>query len=173
MNRLRPVAFAAALAGLIAVAGAPLPASAAQEDIALLKSYLGDWTGAGQLKGSAPERVQCKISLTPGNQDKVNYSGRCAVAGQTLSVRGSIAYNDGGRRYEAAMTSNVGFSGVAVGKKSGDGVLFNIKQRGEQENATFEISAAIALQKGQIQMDFSFKDVNSGQGGSASVPFKK
>jgi hypothetical protein len=34
------------------------------------------------------------MSLTPGIQQKVNYSGRCALAGTQLSVNGTIAFND-------------------------------------------------------------------------------
>lgn len=175
MILLRPAMRLAALAGLVAAMaiGPVAPAAAAQEDVALLKTYLGDWSGAGQLKGARSERVQCKITLTPGNQDKVNYSGRCAMAGQSLSVRGTIAYNDRGRRYEAAMTSNVGFSGTAIGKKSGDGIVFNLKERGVEENTTYEINAAIALKSGAMSIDFAFKDLSTGQGGSASVPFKR
>jgi hypothetical protein len=111
---------AAALAGLLlsATAGS-MPTMAAPADVALLKSYIGEWRGRGVVIGASEESVVCRLSLTEGNQDKVNYNGRCALAGTNLSVAGTIAYIDASRRYEAAMTSNATFTGIAVGQKRG------------------------------------------------------
>lgn len=174
MSMLRPVARLATLAGLVLSSLAPVaPVAAAPADVALLKSYVGEWRGSGQLTGSNSERVSCKLSLTSGNADKVNYSGRCALAGNNLSVKGTLAYVDANRRYEAVMTSNVTFSGVAIGQKSGDGIVFNLKERTTDKDSSYDINAVIALRGGRINIEFTFRDVKSGQGASASVPFTK
>ena len=107
-----------ALAGAVLAAAASVPASAAPADVALLKSYLGNWSGRGVFQAETPETVVCKLSLTEGNSDKVNYSGRCAVAGTNLSIKGTMAYIEASRRYEAVMTSNAKFSGTAVGAEA-------------------------------------------------------
>jgi hypothetical protein len=172
-----PLARAAALAGLLVVTPmAVAPAMAAQADVALLKSYLGTWKGRGQLIGAESESVVCRLSLSEGNADKVNYAGRCTLAGTTLSVNGSLAYNDSASRYEAAMTSNVTFTGTAIGKKTGDGILFNLKERNKDEEGNdLTVTAAIALKgKGAaIQVDFNVVFNATGDTLKASVPFTK
>lgn len=172
-----PLARAAALAGLLVVTPmAVAPAMAAQADVALLKSYLGTWKGRGQLIGAESESVVCRLSLSEGNADKVNYSGRCTLAGTTLSVNGTLAYIDSSSRYEAAMTSNVTFTGTAIGKKTGDGILFNLRERNKDEEGNdLTVTAAIALKgKGSaIQVDFNVVFNATGDTLKASVPFTK
>jgi hypothetical protein len=46
-----------------------------------------------------------------------------------LSVSGTIAYSDQNRRYEAAMSSNAGFTGMAVGQERGGQIVFDLSQR--------------------------------------------
>src|SRR5690606_36515863 len=106
MTFFGPLSRAAALAGLLVSAGAASPALAAPADVALIKSYIGEWRGRGTLTGANSETVVCRLSLTQGNQDKVNYNGRCTLAGSTLSVAGTMAYTEQSKRFEAAMTSN-------------------------------------------------------------------
>src|ERR1700733_11980619 len=102
MKLFGPLSRAMLLGGVLSCAGA-LPAMAAPADVALLKTYLGTWTGKGTLSGAQTEPVSCKLSLTSGNSDKVNYTGRCSIAGQQLSITGTIAYVDTAHRYEAVM----------------------------------------------------------------------
>ena len=140
----------------------------------MLQSYIGQWKGRGQLVGAESETVVCRLTLTQGNQDKVNYSGRCSLAGTNLSVTGTLAYNDSANRYEAAMTSNATFNGLAVGKKSGNGVVFNLKERGEDEEGNdMTISAQIALNSGKIAVQFNVVFNATGDQLRASVPFTK
>ncbi|UXN72994.1 hypothetical protein N8D56_18345 [Devosia sp. A8/3-2] len=127
MNFPAPLSRALAL-GLLIVGAAALPAHAAPADVSLLKSYIGDWRGRGTVTGANSETVVCRLSLKPGNQDKVNYTGRCTVAGSQLSMNGTIAYVEASKRYEAAMTSNVAFTGIAVGQKRGGGLIFNLQR---------------------------------------------
>jgi hypothetical protein len=166
---------AAALAGLLlsAVAGS-VPAMAAPADVALLKSYIGEWRGRGVVIGASEESVVCRLSLTEGNGDKVNYNGRCALAGTNLSVAGTIAYIDASRRYEAAMTSNATFTGIAVGQKRGSGLIFNLRERDQdEEGKDLNISAQIQLNNNDIQVSFEVVYVESGDSLRAEVPFSR
>ena len=177
MKLFGPLLRIIALAGLLAATPmAAAPALAAPADIALLKSYIGSWKGRGTLIGAESESVVCRLSLSEGNSEKVNYSGRCSLAGTALSVNGTLVYSDQNRRYEAAMTSNVTFSGLAVGKKSGDGIIFNLKERNKDEAGNdLTVTAAIAL-KGSgksILVEFQVIFNATGEMLKASVPFTK
>lgn len=177
MKLFGPLPRIVALAGLFAVTPmAAVPAMAAPADVALLKSYIGAWKGRGELIGAEKESVVCRLTLSEGNSDKVNYSGRCSLAGTSLAVNGTLAYSDQNKRYEAAMTSNVTFSGLAVGRKSGDGIVFNLKERNKDEEGNdLTVTADIALRgKGAtIQVDFNVVFNATGDTLRASVPFTK
>jgi hypothetical protein len=175
MKFVGPLARAVAFVGLLlAAALAPAPAFAGKAEVELLKTYIGSWKGRGQLVGGDSETVVCRMSLTPGNQDKVNYSGRCAMAGTTVSVNGTIAYIDANRRYEAAMTTNVAYSGIAVGQRSGNGLVFNIRERGRDEDGRdMQVAASITLVKDKITVDFSVVFLASGDTIKATIPFSK
>ena len=164
---------ALALAGLMA-AGAAAPALAAPADVALLQSYIGDWRGRGVLIGANTETVVCRLSLSKGNQDKVNYNGRCSLAGTQLSVAGTMAYVETSRRFEAAMSSNATFTGIAVGQKRGNGLIFNLRERDEdEEGKDLTISAQINLRDDAIDVVFEVVYVESGDSLRAEVPFTK
>ncbi len=78
MTLFRGAMRATALIGLLLSAGfVASPAVAGPADVELLKSYIGEWRGRGTLVGAATETVVCRLSLSQGNQDKVNYNGRC------------------------------------------------------------------------------------------------
>jgi hypothetical protein len=167
----------AALAGLLAATPVSVaPAYAAGADVALLKSYLGSWKGRGTLIGAETESVVCRLSLSEGNADKMNYSGRCAMAGTTVSVNGTIAYNDSARRYEAAMTSNVMFTGLAIGKKQGNNIVFNLREKNKDDQGRdLTVTAAITLGGAgkSIAVDFGVVFNATGETLKASVPFTK
>lgn len=175
MNLFGPLARMAPLAGLcLAAAMAPVPAFSGEAEVALLKTYAGSWKGRGVLVGGESETVVCRMSLDPGNQGKMNYSGRCAMAGTQVSVKGTIAYIDAKRRYEAAMSTNVGFSGLAIGQKSGNGLVFDLKDRAEDEAGNdMAITAAIQLVPDKINVQFNVVFVSSGDSIKATIPFTK
>lgn len=175
MKLFGPLSRTVALVGLlIATPMVAAPAFAAKADVDLLKSYIGEWKGRGTLVGAESESVVCRLSLSEGNSDKVNYSGRCSLAGTSLSVNGTLAYNDAKKQYEAAMTSNVTFSGLAIGKKQGDGIVFNLKERDTDEQGNdMTITAAITLKTQKIDVDFSVLFNASGDMLKASVPFNQ
>lgn len=173
MTFLGTLSRAIPMAALLAAAAAA-PAMAAPEDVALLQSYVGDWRGRGVLIGANTETVVCRLSLTQGNQDKVNYSGRCSLAGTQLSVAGTMAYVEANKRYEAAMSSNATFTGIAVGQKRGDGLVFNLRERDEdEEGKDLTISAQISLRDEAIDVVFEVVYVDSGDSLRAEVPFSK
>jgi hypothetical protein len=174
MKLFGPLSRAIFIAGAVAAAGT-LPALAAPADIALLKNYLGTYTGKGTLTGSQSEPVTCKMSLSSGNGDKVNYTGRCQIAGQQLSVTGTIAYVDEHKRYEAVMNTGIGgFRGVAIGVKQGSNIVFDLQQRAnDDEGNDISISSKIVLTSSGISVDFHAKFNQSGDTIDAKVPFTK
>ncbi|HEV7344205.1 MAG TPA: hypothetical protein VGN60_01040 [Devosia sp.] len=173
MTKLGSLWRSLALVGLLG-AGGVAPAVAAPADVALLKSYIGDWRGRGVLVGANTETVVCRLSLTQGNQDKVNYSGRCTLAGTQLSVAGTMAYIEASRRYEAAMSSNATFTGLAVGQKRGGGLVFNLRERDQdEEGKDLSIAAQITLQEEAIKVVFEVVYVESGDSLRAEVPFSR
>jgi hypothetical protein len=178
MNFAGPLSRAVALAGLTIVSlSAAAPAYAAKADVELLQSYIGTWKGSsdleGRFRGKDGGKVSCQLALTKGNGDKVNYSGNCTLAGTSMTVKGTIVYNDAGKRYEAAMTSNVSFSGLAIGKRQGGGVLFNFKDKNkDEEGMGLSVNAAITLNPDRIGVNFDVA-FDNGDKLSASVPFTK
>ena len=89
-------------------------------------------------------------------------------------MNGTLAYNDGANRYEAAMTSNVTFNGLAIGKRQGNGLVFNLKERDKDEEGNdLTISAAITLKPEKINVDFDVLFNANGSTLKASVPFTK
>lgn len=173
MISFRPLTRALALACLL-LPGAAAPALAAPADVALLQSYIGEWRGRGTLYGATQESVVCRLSLTQGNQDKVNYNGRCTLAGTTLSVAGTMAYIDASKRFEAVMSSNATFNGVAVGQKRGQNLIFNLREREkDEEGKDLNITAQIHLSKEAIQVVFDVIYVESGDNLRAEVPFTR
>lgn len=168
--------FGRLLVVALAAAGsmAALPAQAAPADVALIQSYIGEWRGRGVLIGANTETVVCRLSLSQGNEDKVNYSGRCSLAGTQLSVAGTMAYIEASRRYEAAMTSNATFTGLAIGQKRGSGLIFNLRERDEdEEGKDLNITAQINLQEESIEVVFEIVYVESGDSLRAEVPFTR
>ena len=176
MKLFGPLPRSFALAGLVVTSMmAAAPALAAKADVELLQSYVGNWKGKGVLVGAESETVVCKLALVAGTNDKLNYSGRCAMAGTQLSINGTIAYIDASRRYEAAMTSNAGFSPApAVGKRQGNGIVFNMKERGQDDEGNdMTITASIALHPDKIKVDMNVVFNATGDSLKASVPFSK
>ena len=165
----------ASLVALLAMGGAATaPAFAGPAELALLQSYIGDWRGRGTLTGANTETVVCRLTLKPGNQDKVNYSGRCSLAGTQLTVAGTMAYIEASRRYEAVMSSNATFNGVAVGQKRGRGLIFNLRERDEDEDGKeLAISAQINLAQDAIGVVFDVIYVENGDSLRAEVPFTR
>ena len=148
------------------------PVQAAGE-IALLESYVGNWQGEGALVGGdQPEPFRCRLTVAKGNQAKVNYTGRCALVNATLSISGTIAFNEDAKRYEAAMSSNAGFTGLAIGQERGGQISFDLReQQKDRGGSDVRIGSRIVLVNGNITVDFEVEFNNSGNVLTASVPF--
>lgn len=166
---------AAAMATMLLASLGSGPALAGPAEIAMLESYIGEWRGEGVTRGTAqPENFRCRLTIAKGNQARINYAGRCTLVNMNLSVSGTILYNDAGRRYEAAMSSNAGFSGIAVGRQQGDRIRFDLAERQQDRGGNdVRIGSAINLVGGNITVDFEVEFNSSGQVMTASVPFAR
>ena len=175
--RFAPISKWMAAAGLVALTGGlAAPAFAGPSELNLLTSYIGNWRGEGALHGAAGsgEPFRCRLSIAKGNQAKVNYAGRCTLVDMNLSVSGTIAYNDKARRYEAAMSSNAGFTGIAVGKINDGRITFDLAERETDRGGNMvRIGSKISLDKGQITVEFEVEFNNSGDVLTAKVPFAR
>lgn len=166
--------FAAAAA--IAVSGfAAMPALAGPAEMDLLSSYVGDWKGQGvMVGGEQPEAFRCRMQVQKGNQAKVNFAGRCTLVNFSLSVSGTIAYSDKARHYEATMSSNAGFSGVAVGRIAGEQISFDLAEKQIDKGGNdVRIGSKVSLVADTINIDFEIEFNNSGQVLTAKVPFRR
>ena len=131
-------------------------------------------TQSAAAEGAESESVVCRLTLSEGNEDKVNYSGRCSLAGTNLAVNGTLAYNDAGRRFEAAMTTNATFTGTAIGQRQGSGLVFNLREKEtDEEGNEMTITAAIVLGNDKIGVDFEVVFNATGDMLKAQVPFSK
>lgn len=159
---------------LIGLAGAG-PVQAGPTEQALLASYVGNWRGESVLQGGdKPEPFRCRLSVSPGNSGKINYTGRCALVNMNLSVSGTIAYLDDKRQYEAVMTSNAGFSGTAVGRQRGNQIGFDLVQRQRDRGGNdMEIGSRLFLVGDSIVVEFQVEFNESGKVLTTSVPFSR
>jgi hypothetical protein len=163
------------LQAAVAVAAMALTGPAFAGPVELLDSYVGDWKGSGALVGGqTPEPFRCRLGISKGNLNKINYAGRCSLIDMTLSVSGTIAYDDKAQRYQAVMSSNAGFTGVAVGRIEGDTISFDLREKQRDRGGNdVRIGSRILLKGRSITVDFEVEFNNSGQVLTASVPFSK
>ena len=163
-----------AAAGLVLLIGFPGIAMAGPTQSALLQSYIGSWRGAGLLSGGEePENFSCRIQVTDGNQGKINYQGRCGVAGINLAIYGTIHYNDGKNRYEGVMNSNTEFKGLAIGRPRGNTIVFDFRGQEQREGNNLTINSQMSLKKDSIVVDFDVWIAESDIKLSTSVPFER
>lgn len=164
------VAGGAILAALTLAA----PAYAAKADIDLLKSYIGTWKGSGVTNAAGgDETVRCRMDIKANGDTKVVYNGRCALAGGNVSINGTMAFVAEANRFEAVMSSNTAFQGIAVGKRRGNNVSFNLRERNPETGAEYSIDADMALKSGDIEVVFTLTEIESGRKIVATIPFKK
>jgi hypothetical protein len=164
-----------ALALVLATQTLGTGAATAQSELALLTSYVGNWRGEGALVGGdRNEPFRCRLSIAKGNQAKVNYTGRCTLVNTTLSISGTIGYNDKLGQYEAAMSSNAGFTGIAIGRQSAGQISFDLReQQKDRGGSDVRIGSRILLVGETITVDFEVEFNDSGEVLTASVPFSQ
>lgn len=148
---------------------------AGEAELAVLTSYIGNWQGESALIGGGKsEPFRCRLAVAKGNQTKVTYTGRCSLVSANLSISGTIAFNDQLKQYEAAMSSNAGFTGIAIGRLSGQKVAFDLReQQKDRSGSDVRIGSQILLENGNITVNFEVEFNNSGEVLRASVPFSK
>ena len=141
----------------------------------LLTSYIGDWRGESVLVGSEhPDPFRCRLKVTKGTQAKINYAGRCSLITTNLSVSGTIAYIDEKSRYEGVMSSNAGFTGVAIGRRTGNAVSFDLRERQKDRGGSdVRIGARVLLGDNAITINFEVEFNESGKVLTADVPFSR
>lgn len=151
------------------------PARSGEAELGLLLSYIGDWRGEGVVQGGeAPEPFRCRLTIAKGNAIKINYTGRCSLIDANISISGTIAYNDDAGRFEAAMSSNAGFTGLAIGSQQSDRISFDLKeQQKDRSGSDVRIGSRILLVENSISVDFEIEFNNSGEVLTASVPFTR
>lgn len=173
--RKKGIQVAAMVSAAMLSSFAIMPAQAGETEISYLSSYIGDWSGTGALVGGEkPEPFRCRLKVSKGNQAKINYAGRCSLVDMSLSVSGTIAFDDKARRYQAAMSSNAGFTGQAVGTQRGESISFDLsEQQVDRGGNTIRIGSDIELRSGAITVDFEVEFNNSGEVLTASVPFSR
>lgn len=147
----------------------------AEAQSTLLTSYIGNWRGESVLVGSEhPDPFRCRLAVTNGNQAKINYAGRCSLINTTVSVSGTIAYNDEKRRYEGVMSSNAGFTGLAIGLQQGTNISFDLKeQQKDRGGSDVRLGARLVLADESITVFFEVEFNNSGDILTAEVPFSR
>jgi len=164
-----------AIAAIMLSSSVAMPTQSGEAELNLLTSYIGNWRGEGQLVGGTdPKPFRCRLTIAKGNQAKINYAGRCSLVDMNLSVNGTIAYDDASRRYQAAMSSNAGFTGIAVGRQQGDRISFDLTERETDRGGNdVRIGSRIMLVGDSITVDFEVEFNNSGDVLTASVPFAR
>lgn len=174
MTRMR-LRVVTAIAAIMLSSMVAAPAQSGQVELDLLTSYAGKWSGAGVLVGGkAPESFRCRLTVAKGNQAKINYSGRCTLVNMNLSVAGTIAFDDATQRYQAAMSSNAGFTGLAIGHRQGDRISFDLEEKQKDRGGNdVRIGSRIQLIGDSITVDFEVEFNNSGEVLTASVPFSR
>ena len=139
------------------------------------QAYIGKWSGTGTLVGGKdPEPFRCRLTIAKGAQTKINYQGRCTLVNMNLSIAGTIGFDDATRRYQAAMSSNAGFTGYAVGYRRDNAISFDLAEKQvDTRGNTVRIGARIHLISGSITVDYEVEFNDSGDVLTAVVPFSR
>jgi len=152
------------------------PALSSQRDLDMLQSYVGSWSGRGSMgAGDTEETVKCTLSVTSSTQVSVNFNGRCALAGGTVSLKGTMKYAEERNRFEAVLNSNVSFlqDKIAIGRRSGSGIVFTMRPTNPDTDADIDVAVDMALKNGIITVDARVTDTGSGARTTAKVPLEK
>lgn len=166
MTPARIVAFAIALL----TAGA---AYAQVGDTELIRSYVGTFEGRGVAlyETGGYDAVACRVGFEPGSAGKIVLRNSfCQVAGTELKFTGTMAFMDG--RYQAAVTSNVGFKGRTVGRREGDAIVFTLED-GELVDRSLGLAATFIMAGGAIVVDMKLTSNVTGAITQVRVPLQR
>ncbi len=151
------------------------PSLASNDDVSLLQSYIGTWKGLGEITrdNGDVESVKCKVNIIQSNQGRVGYKGRCAFAGGNFSIAGTMAYIAEKERFEAVMSTSTSFSGVAIGKRDGDNLVFKLSDKNADTGDSFKIDSNISLIDGELSIAFTAENITTGRMIKVAVPFSQ
>ncbi|MCF6344487.1 MAG: hypothetical protein L3J15_07445 [Devosiaceae bacterium] len=151
-----------------------IPSFASNDDASLLQSYIGTWKGLGEIArdNGDVESVKCKVDIIKSKQGRVGYKGRCAFAGGNFSIAGTMAYIAEKERFEAVMSSSTSFSGVAIGKRDGDSLVFELSDKNADTGDSFKIDSDISLIDGELSIGFTAENITTGRVIKVAIPFK-
>lgn len=154
--------------GLLALglAASVTPSFAGPAEIDILQKYVGVWSGKGTIKGAENGTAVCKLTFKPNGQ-KLNYTGRCSMAGNSNSFKGTLVYDDGSKRFVMS-TSAGGDSQSVAGQRSGGSIVF-VTSGGDRRGS---YSSTMTLGN-TIQMVFAFQDSKTKEKTTANVGFSK
>lgn len=163
------------LLGLLSPVFSGSAAMAAPRDIEVLKSYVGDWRGRGTLdRGSDAETIVCKLGILDTAPTKVTFDGNCKLAGvPPLSIKGTLAFVTDKNRFEAVMSTNTSFSGVAIGRRRGSTIDFDLKDRDPQTGKDIGVAVGFAFKTDGVYVDLKLTEIETGRSSKVSIPFKK
>ncbi|MDB5621898.1 MAG: hypothetical protein JWR39_461 [Devosia sp.] len=131
---------------------------AGQAENAFLQQHVGDFTGRGELRGETTESVACRLQVQSSTAQRLRYSGRCVIAGDTIPLRGTIAYSDREGRYEASATG----LGTVVGRAQNNGVSFTLGRDYRRQSRSGNFRVTFALSRGSITLDLTVADAANG-----------
>lgn len=168
----------AAVAGILALgamASMAAPAQAAEEDVALIKAYVGKWIGRGSAHFADqenPESIQCRMDVKDADQIRIHVDSRCSLASVVVKVGGTLAYNQNANQYEAIVNAG-SFTGTAVGERRGKSLVFQLRDYTADNDSTFDVDASLALDEGAIALNLNLRNKDTGGVTTASVPFAR
>ena len=175
MTKLKPLKALSLASSFAIFAAFPLSTYAAQSNMDLLASYIGTWKGLGNIiwHGGETEAVKCRVEIKKVKQQQVNYRGRCAFAGGNFSISGAMAYIEEKKHFEAVMSSSTSFSGVAIGERDGDNIIFQLNDRNAETGDKLKIDSDIKLIGGELFIGFTANNITTGKIIKAKVPFSQ
>lgn len=145
----------------------------AQDDASLLRSFLGKYEGRGvaQYETGGADEVACRIGFDAGSAGKIVLRDTgCNVAGTNIRLSGTLAFLGG--QYEAALTSNVGFTGRTIGRREGDSIIYTLED-GQLADRSLGLSATFIMTNGGIVLDMSLISNVSGAITRVRVPMPR
>ena len=150
------------LFSVVAAASVLLPlaptAYAGEAEAAFLRQHVGEFTGRGELRGETTESVACRLEVQASTAQRLRYSGRCAIAGETIPLRGTISYSEREGRYEASASG----LGTVVGQAQNGGIAFTLGRDYRRQSREGNFRVTFTLARGSITLDLTVADAANG-----------
>ncbi len=150
----------------LGLAAAAVPVQAGPAEIEFMQKYVGVWSGKGTIQGAENGTAVCKLTFKP-NGLKLTYNGRCSMAGNSSTFKGTMVYDEGSNRFVMS-TSAGGDSQTVAGQRSGGSIIF--VTGGNDRRGSYSSTMTLG---NQIEMKFNFQDAKTKEKTSANVGFSK